>query len=138
VRVVGIGLDLVDLERVDRLIRRKGDRALGRLLTPGELAYIRSRPDPVPHVAARLAAKEAVYKALQSLAGSRGIGWREIEVSHDPTGRPAVRLHGLAERLAGRLPGAEILLTLSHSAAAAGAVALLTTRDPPVAGPGSS
>ncbi|HET7601059.1 MAG TPA: holo-ACP synthase [Gemmatimonadales bacterium] len=129
-RVIGVGIDLVDLERVDRLIRRKGDRALRRLLTPGELAYVRSRPDPVPHVAARLAAKEAVYKSLQSLEGSRGVGWREIEVSHEPAGRPAVCLHGLAERLVGRLPSPEILLSLTHSAKAAGAVAILTAAEP--------
>ena len=71
-----------------------------RFFTDDERAYLATRPDPTGHAAARIAAKEAVYKALQSLPGARGVGWREIEVTRDGDGRPAIRLHGLAARLA--------------------------------------
>ena len=81
-------MDLVDLERVARLLAHKGEHAMQRFFTDEERAYLATRPDPTGHAAARIAAKEAVYKALQSLPGARGVGWREIEVTRD-AGRPA-------------------------------------------------
>ena len=85
-----------------------------------------TRPDPTGHAAARIAAKEAVYKAMQSLPGARAIGWREIEVTRDPEGRPAIRLHGLAERLAEEVGGVKIQVSLTHSRLSAGAVAVVS------------
>lgn len=123
--VAGLGTDLVEIERAARLLARKGDHALERLLTPAERAYVSGRPDPASHLAARLAAKEAVYKALQSLPGARGIGWRDIEVLRDAAGRPAVALHGLAERLVRQRGDGRIHLSMTHSATAAAAVAIL-------------
>lgn len=123
--VVGLGIDLVEVARVRRMIERWGERALRRMLTPSELAYVLSRPDPAPHVAARLAAKEAVYKAFQCLPGTGGIGWRDIEVSRDKSGRPAVRFRGNAARIFGATPGLTVQLSLTHSRTAAGAVAIL-------------
>lgn len=125
VTVVGLGIDLVEVARVRRMLERRGERALRRLLTESELAYVLSRPDPAPHVAARLAAKEAVYKAFQNLPGSAGIGWRDIEVSRDGSGRPAVRFHGRAARIFAATPGLTVQLSLTHSRSAAGAVAIL-------------
>ncbi|MDQ6828056.1 MAG: 4'-phosphopantetheinyl transferase superfamily protein, partial [Gemmatimonadota bacterium] len=61
--IVGLGLDLVDLARIRRLIESKGERALRRLFLPNESAYAMARPDPLRHLAARIAAKEAAYKA---------------------------------------------------------------------------
>src|SRR2546425_4006152 len=81
--VVGAGVDLVEVARVSAIIADKGARVFERLLTPAERAYCESRPDPATHVAVRLAAKEAVYKALQGSDAARGIGWREIEVTRD-------------------------------------------------------
>ena len=78
--VIGVGIDLVDLERVARLFANKGEHAMQRFFTDEERAYLATRPDPTGHAAARIAAKEAVYKALQSLPGARAIGWRDIEV----------------------------------------------------------
>ena len=86
-----------------------------------------ARPDPTGNAAARIAAKEAVYKAMQSLSGARAIGWREIEVTRDSEGRPAIRLHGLAERLAREVGGVTIQVSLTHSATAAGAVAVVSS-----------
>ena len=122
---VGMGVDLVEVERVRRMIAEKGAHVFDRLLTPAEAAYCRSRPDPAEHVAVRLAAKEAVYKALQGSNAARGIGWREIEVVRAPDGRPDVALTGLAAREAQELGVRRVLLSLSHTHQAAVAVALL-------------
>lgn len=124
--VLGVGIDLVDLGRVARLLEDKGDHALNRLFTTSEREYLATRDDPTGHAAARIAAKEAVYKAMQSLAGARAIGWREIEVTRDEEGRPAIRLHGLAARLAAEQGGVRIQVSLTHSSLSAGAVAVVS------------
>ena len=122
---VGVGIDLVDLDRIRTLLTNKGERALARFFSDGERQYLATRPDATGHAAARIAAKEAVYKAMQSLPGARGVGWREIEVSRDAEGRPAILLHGLAARLAEQRGGLQIQVSLTHSATAAGAIALV-------------
>jgi len=125
VSVVGVGIDLVDIARVERMLADRGEQALGRLFTDEERAYLATRPEPAGHVAARIAAKEAVYKAMQALPGARAIGWRDLEVTRDPDGRPAVRLHGVAERLAAEQGGLQIQISLTHSSLSAGAVAVV-------------
>ncbi len=125
--VIGVGVDLVDLERVARLLAHKGDHAMQRFFTDDERTYLATRPDPTGHAAARIAAKEAVYKALQALEGARGVGWREIEVTRGADGRPAIRLHGLAARLASDHGGLVVQVSLTHSATSAGAVAVVGT-----------
>ncbi len=122
---VGVGIDLVDLDRIRTLLANKGERAMARFFSEDERRYLASRPDATGHAAARIAAKEAVYKALQSIPGARGVGWREIEVSRDEDGRPAILLHGLAARLSEERGGLHIQISLTHSASAAGAVALV-------------
>lgn len=122
---LGVGIDLVDLSRVARLLTDKGEQALTRFFTDAERSYLATRPDPTGHAAARIAAKEAVYKALQSLEGARGVGWRDIEVTRDSDGRPAIALHGLAARLAAEAGGIRIAISLTHSESTAGAVAVI-------------
>jgi holo-[acyl-carrier protein] synthase len=122
---IGVGIDLVDLERVRTLLADKGEQAMTRFFSPAEREYLATRPDPTGHAAARIAAKEAVYKAMQALPDARGIGWREIEVSRDADGRPAIRLHGLAARLSAERGGLQIQISLTHSATAAGAIAVV-------------
>jgi holo-[acyl-carrier protein] synthase len=122
---IGVGIDLVDLERVRTLLAHKGEQAMTRFFSPAEREYLATRPDPTGHAAARIAAKEAVYKAMQALPDARGIGWREIEVSRDADGRPAIRLHGLAARLSAERGGLQIQISLTHSATAAGAIAVV-------------
>ena len=126
--VLGVGVDLVDLERIARLLASKGEHAMQRFFTDDERAYLQTRPEPTGHAAARIAAKEAVYKALQALPGARGIGWREIEVVRDNDGRPAIRLHGLAAQLAEAHGGLMVQVSLTHSAVSAGAVAVVGTK----------
>jgi holo-[acyl-carrier protein] synthase len=125
VTVIGVGIDLVDLERVRILLASKGEQAMTRFFSAEEREYLATRTDATGHAAARIAAKEAVYKAMQTLPEARGIGWREIEVSRDPEGRPAIRLHGLAARVAEVRGGLQIKISLTHSASSAGAIAVV-------------
>jgi holo-[acyl-carrier protein] synthase len=125
VTVIGVGIDLVDLERVRLLLAHKGERAMARFFSAREREYLATRADPTGHAAARIAAKEAVYKAMQSLRGARAVGWREIEVSRDPEGKPAIQLHGLAARLSDENGGLRIQISLTHSAISAGAIAVV-------------
>lgn len=124
---VGVGVDLVEVERARAMIADKGAHVFERLLTPSEAEYCRSRPDPAEHVAVRLAAKEAVYKALQGSDAARGIGWRDIEVTRASDGRPDVELTGLAASRARELKVRRVLLSLSHTHQAAVAIAVLST-----------
>lgn len=125
-----MGIDLVDIDRVKALFTRHGKRAERRLLTAAEAEYVWSMADPYRHAAARIAAKEAVYKALQPLEGARAIGWTDIEVLRGPDGRPEVRLHGRAAAVVEKVPGLRLHLSLSHAESAAGAVAMV--EDPGV------
>lgn len=123
--IVGLGVDLVEIERVRRLMSARGDRAMARLFTDGERAYAGYRVDPARHLAARIAAKEAAFKALAGNDLARGIGWRELEVFARPDGGPLLRLHGRAERRAAELGVTRILVTISHTDTVAGAVVVL-------------
>lgn len=124
---IGVGVDLVEVARTRKMLDEKGPHVYDRLLTASEAEYCRSRPDPAEHVAVRLAAKEAVYKALQGSDQARGIGWRDIEVTRASDGRPDVALTGLAATRAKELGVRRVLLSLSHTHEAAVAVAVLST-----------
>jgi holo-[acyl-carrier protein] synthase len=125
VTFVGVGIDLVDLERIRGLLASKGERAMARFFSDDERTYLESRPDSTGHAAARIAAKEAVYKAMQAIPGARRVGWRDIEVSRDPEGRPTIRLHGVAAEVSHSRGGLRIQVSLTHSATAAGAIAIV-------------
>jgi holo-[acyl-carrier protein] synthase len=125
VTFVGVGIDLVDLQRVRELLANKGEQAMNRFFSESERQYLATRPDATGHAAARIAAKEAVYKAMQALPGARAVGWREIEVARDPEGRPAIRLSGLAARISEERGGLKIRISLTHSALSAGAIAIV-------------
>lgn len=123
--LIGVGIDLVDTSEAARLLDRWGDRLLLRLLTDEERDYVTRAASPAQHLAVRLAAKEAVYKALQSVPGSRAIRWREIEVVRQDGGRPEVRLHAGAGRVASAGGVVRISLSLTHTTRTAGAVAVV-------------
>ncbi len=123
--IIGVGIDLVDVARVKRLIAGKSTRALGRLFTAREVEYAMARMQPFVHLAARIAAKEAAYKALSGSPGARGIGWREMEVVSGEAGRPTLELHGSAAVRAGELCVERVWISLSHSEMTAGAVVVL-------------
>ena len=123
--VIGIGLDLVDIARVERLIEWKGDRALKRLFTFREVDYASKRAQPARSYAARLAAKEAGFKALAGSELARAIGWRDLEVVMHADGRPSLHLHGPARRRAADMGVTKIHLTMTHTNTTAGAMVVL-------------
>jgi len=123
--LVGIGIDLVDIARAEEMLARFGTRALNRLLTAEERAYVSSMGRPATHVAARIAAKEAAFKALQALPDADSVSWQHLEVTRGHGGRPGMRLHGLAALLAVRHGPLTIHLSLTHSELSAAAVAVL-------------
>ena len=131
--LIGVGIDLVDIIRVERMMARHGDRVLARFLTERERGYVVGRHRPAMHIAARIAAKEAAYKALQALPGARNVGWHHLEVERETEGRPYLTLLGLARDLAERFGPLRIELSLSHSDATAGAVAVLVREWPATA-----
>jgi holo-[acyl-carrier protein] synthase len=122
--IVAIGLDVVEVARARSMLERLGRRIIERTMTAVEQSYLDTLGDPAPAFAARLAAKEAVYKALQVLPGSRPVGWREIAVCRLPDGRPEVQLGGRAEELLAP-HRVSIHLSISHSRDLAAAVAIL-------------
>ncbi len=123
-RVLGLGSDLIEVDRIERAVARWGDAFTTRIYTPGETGHARPEAVRGPRLAARFAAKEAVMKALG--VGRRGVAWREIEIADDACGRPLVRLHGAARRIAEQQGVTSVLVTLSHTRdlALASAVAL--------------
>ena len=128
-KVLGIGIDLVDIARIEKMMKRKGARVIQKLLTEREQAYVGTLHAPARAIAARIAAKEASYKAFQSLPDARAIGWQDLEVLRHADGRPALRLHNLAAKLAETYGPVEIFLSLTHSDTTAAAVALLSRKE---------
>ncbi len=113
-----LGIDIIRVSRIRESLARFGDRFVARVLTPTEAAYVRNRAETM---AGRWAAKEAVSKVLG--LGVRGIGWRDIEIERLPTGQPAVKLHGRAQRRAEQLGMGRIALSISHESDFAVAIA---------------
>ncbi|MGQ0539360.1 MAG: holo-ACP synthase [Gemmatimonadaceae bacterium] len=122
---VGLGVDIVVIERVSRMLATHGDRLLRRLFTAAEVEYCSSRARPEQHYAARIAAKEAAFKALAGTSCARLIGWREIEVISGEHGIPALKLHGRAKDRGQQLGVQRIHVSLSHDGVAAHATVLL-------------
>ena len=113
--IVGIGIDVVEIERMRRLLEDKGDRALARLFTADEREYASTHREPFRHLAARAAAKEAAFKALAGNDLARAIGWRELEVVSTKGHAPTLRLHGRAQERATELGVTRVHLSLTHS-----------------------
>lgn len=105
-----VGVDIVEIARIDRAVARWGERFLRRVYTEPELGSYRGKSSSL---AARFAGKEAVVKSLG--AQTRGIGWRDIEILSDPDGRPLVCLYGRAREQADLLGLERFAISLSHS-----------------------
>lgn len=114
-----IGVDLIDIERIEAVLGRHPERFRRRVLTPAEDRYCGRK---VERVAGRWAAKEAVSKVLG--LGVRGVGWREIEVLPNWAGQPQVHLHARAAARASHLRLEEMTITISHERQMAVAVAI--------------
>ena len=112
---LSVGVDLIELNRIRRIVTRYGDRFLTRIYTPDEVALYRDR---IPELAVRFAAKEAVSKALGvgvRILARDGIHWKDVEITADERGKPIVRLHGRADERARELGLTEWAVSLSHT-----------------------
>jgi holo-[acyl-carrier protein] synthase len=112
--IVGTGIDLVEIPRIQQSVDRYGQRFLDRIFTAAEQAYCLRKHNAAESLAARFAAKEAASKALGT-GISRGVSWREIEVVREPGGKPGLRFHGRAAEIANRLGIRNAALSLTHS-----------------------
>jgi len=112
--IVGLGLDIAEIDRIEAAIKRHGAPFLERLFTPAEMAYCESHKGKYERYAARFAAKEAAMKALGT-GWSHGVRWRDIEVARQPSGKPTLRLAGVAADIAKRMGVKNISLTITHS-----------------------
>jgi holo-[acyl-carrier protein] synthase len=127
-KIIGIGIDLVDCNRIQNSIERFGDRFLERIFTAGEIAYSNSMKFPARHFAARFAAKEALSKAFGTGIG-KSMGWRDLDVKKKDSGEPFVVLSGGAERMANEREVGRIWISLSHTENSGMATIVLEAHD---------
>ena len=109
--IEGVGVDVVEIPRMQRAIDTWGSAFLKRIFTDNELLYAQSKKNPTPHIAARFAVKEAVAKALTT-GWSGGFRWKDVEIINDTSGRPTIVLYGNVKEL---LKGSRVLVSISHS-----------------------
>src|ERR1700745_1558726 len=112
--VLGIGVDLVEVPRIQHSIDRFGERFLHRVFTDGEIQYSMSMKFPARHLAARFAGKEAVAKAYGTGIG-KAMGWRNIDIQKKESGEPFLVFSGPAQDLATKRGVTSALITLSHT-----------------------
>lgn len=124
IMIVGMGIDAVEIERIEQTIGRYGQRFLNRVYTAGEQEYCLRKRSSAESFAGRFAAKEAGAKALGT-GISWGVTWTEIEVVRERGGRPTVKFHGRAAEVAARLGVENASLSLTHTKALAMASVVL-------------
>ncbi len=112
--IVGTGVDLVETRRIEEAFGRHGERFAKRVFTPAEIAYCEKFKNQAERFAARFAAKEAAFKALGT-GWRSGVRWLDVEVTHQPSGKPEIRLSGRAQELARRLLVTRASISISHS-----------------------
>jgi len=112
--IVGLGIDIAEIDRIEAAITRHGAPFLDRLFTPEEVAYCEKFKNRYERYAGRFAVKEATMKALGT-GWSRGVRWRDIEVMREPSGKPGLRLAGVAREIADRMGVKQISVTITHS-----------------------
>ncbi len=122
--IQGVGIDMVELNRIRSAIERYGERFSQRIFAPEEIQYCQSFADPIPHFAARFAAKEAVAKAFGTGIGPL-LKWKDIATLNQSTGQPYVSAGPTLQNLLRQRRIRTILLSLSHSREYAIAVAIL-------------
>ena len=112
--IVGTGVDISEVPRIQDSIARFGQRFLHRVFTEGEIKYCDSKVNRTERYAARFAAKEAAMKALGT-GWNHGVRWRDIEVTRLPGGRPTLAFHGKAAEFAAKLGATNVALSLTHT-----------------------
>lgn len=122
--ILGTGIDIIEVARVQGSLDRFGERFVNRLLLPAEIAYCQSHKAPGQFVAARFAAKEAISKAFGTGIGSQ-LGWHDMEICKKESGEPFVVLHGGGLKLFEARGAQRLHITLSHTQGYAAAMAIL-------------
>jgi holo-[acyl-carrier protein] synthase len=122
--IVGIGIDLAEVDRIRAAVERHGRRFTDRIFTTSEIAYVERKANRYERYAARFAAKEAGMKAIGT-GWKRGVRWQDFEVVNLPSGRPTLRLHGVAAKIADELSVRNIALSMTHTAEQGLAIVIL-------------
>jgi holo-[acyl-carrier protein] synthase len=122
--ILGTGIDIIEVGRIQASHERFGERFVNRILKPAEIAYCLGHKRPAPFLAARFAAKEAISKAFGTGIGAQ-LGWQDMEVGRKESGEPFVILHEGGQRLMAARGGRIVHLSLSHTDNYAAAVAIL-------------
>ena len=124
-RLLGLGMDLVEIDRIEESMKNFGDRFLKRIFHPAEVAYAQTQARPATHLAARFAAKEAASKAFGTGIG-KALPWLGMEIGRHSSGEPFLRFHAAGSELAKSRGITRALVTLSHTRShSAATVALL-------------
>jgi holo-[acyl-carrier protein] synthase len=123
--ILGVGIDIIEVARIQNSFTRFGDRFLARILLPNEIAYCLSHKAPGPFLAARFAAKEAISKAFGTGIGAQ-LGWQDMEVGRKTTGEPFVILHQKGDELFKARAASGLHISLTHTQSYAAAVAILS------------
>ena len=126
--LVGLGIDVIQNDRIEQSLKRFGDRFISRIFTEGETAYCKAAVRPAIHFAARFAAKEAAFKALGT-GWAKGIRWRDVDVHRLGSGQPELHLHGEALKRATSLGASRFFVSLTHDHTVSAAVVILESSD---------
>ena len=126
--IKGVGIDIMDISRIEKQILKHGRRFIDRVFSSEEIAYCETKVHRSRHYAARFAAKEAVMKALGTGLG-RGMSWHDVVIISDEQGQPAVRLSRKARELAEEMGVGRAHISLSHSHDNAVAMVMLESHD---------
>ena len=110
--VIGIGIDIIEIERIKKSIDTYGNSFLNKIYTQNELDYCLSKHNKYQHLAARFAAKEAIYKALAS-GWEKDATWKSMEILNEPNGLPVVKFFGKLKEFIS--DDKDIKISLSHS-----------------------
>src|SRR3974377_1567566 len=122
--ILGIGIDIIEVGRIQASHERFGERFLNRILHPNEISYCLSHKTPAPFLAVRFAAKEAISKAFGTGIGAQ-LGWQDMEVARRESGEPFVILHEAGQKLLTERRAHGVRISLSHTQNYAAAVAIL-------------
>ena len=128
--ILGIGIDIIEVARVQASYEKFGERFLNRILHPNEITYCLSHKMPAPFLAVRFAAKEAISKAFGTGIGAH-LGWQDMEVGRRESGEPFVIFHEAGQKLLKERHVCAVLISLSHTQNHAAAVAILESETLP-------
>lgn len=126
--ILGLGTDIIEVARIEKLLRDKADDFLPRVFTPAEIEYCKGKARPGTHYAGRFAAKEAFMKAIGT-GWAKGVGFGEIGVLNNEEGKPALHVTGEAKRVLDGFGPSFLWLSISHTREYATATVIIETQD---------